>query len=141
MTKNLMTEVLKQLGVDYGERFKLRENGKKELRDEVYCFVKDFGLLRLTPEGKSYHAYAMLEELLFGYYKIVKLPWQPQIHELYYAPSTRQKKVEFRTWGECTTDWALLALGMVYRTEEEAKANFKSDYEKLTGEKLEQENL
>lgn len=136
MTKKLMPEVLKLLGVDYGEKFKLREKGKEELRDGVYCFIKDFGLRRLTLEGKSYHEYEMLEELLFGYYEIVKLPWQPQIHELYYAPSTRGKKVDFRTWGETTTDWALLALGMVYRTKEEAEKNYANDYKKLTGQKF-----
>lgn len=141
MTKNLMPEVLKMLGVEYGEKFKLCEHGE-ELRDGFYYFVEDMGLRHLNLDGKEYHAHEMLEELLTGYYEIVKVksPWEPKKGDSYFFPSLPKNCVVKLIWTDNTYDYALKALGMVYRTREEAQEHFAEDYERLTGKKLEVDN-
>lgn len=140
MAKNLMPEILKMLGMEYGEKFKLREIGEEELRYEVYCFVEDLGFRKLTLDGKAWSANGMLEELLTGYYEIVKLPWEPQDNEAYWTIVFRGNGKPFAGrlfWNGDNTDFGMKALNMVYRTEEEAKAHMAEDYMKLTGKKLE----
>lgn len=138
MTKNLMPEVLKLLGVEYGEKFKLRENGEEKLRDGVYCFVEDLGFIHIVLDRKKYHANELLEELLIGYYEIVKLPWKPKYGDTYYYPNINKKRTSSTYWSDITGDYAMKALGMVYRTKEEAEKHLAEDYERLTGKKLEE---
>ena len=140
MAKNLMPEILKMLGVEYGEKFKLRENGEEDFRDGVFCFIEDLGFRKLTLDDKAWSANEMLEELLTGYYEIVKLPWEPKDGEKYWTirfvgidkPSTYSY-----IWTSHSSDFAYLRLGIVYRTKEEAEAHLAEDYERLTGRKLE----
>ena len=136
MAKNLMPEILKMLGVEYGEKFKLRENGEEDFRDGVFCFIEDLGFRKLTLDDKAWSANEMLEELLTGYYEIVKLPWEPKEGEIYYYPAVYSREIHSVKWCGITADYTLKALVMVYRTQEEAEAHFAEDYEKLTGKKL-----
>ena len=45
--------------------------------------------------------------------------------------------IESHHWTDSTKDYALLKLGIIYKTEEEAMAHMKADYEELTGKRLE----
>ena len=137
MAKNLMPEILKMLGVEYGEKFKLRENGEEDFRDGVYCFVENLGFRKLTLDGKAWSANGMLEELLTGYYEIVKLPWEPTVKDNYFYPSISRNRIIETHWYGDTDDYALKSLGVIYRTREDAEAHYREDYEKLTGKKLE----
>ena len=74
--------------------------------------------------------------ILCGYYKIVKLPWEPKYKEYYYSPSITQRRVMELLWLDDTRDYAMKAINMVYRTKEEAEANLSKDYERLTGKPL-----
>ena len=124
---NYMKDVANILGVELDEEF---------LVDDFDCRFKitDNGLLFY--QDKDWERSMLQIDMLRGKSIIKKLPWKPKYTEKYYYPCVYTKKVSQFTWGCCTFEYSLLALGMVYRTQEEAEANFKSDYEKLTGEKL-----
>ena len=79
----------------------------------------------------------MLYYLLSGKETVVRLPWEPKEGERYCYPSVSAKNVDCTNWTCCSFDYAMKALGMIYKTPEEAQAHFAENYEKLTGEKLE----
>lgn len=142
MSKNLMPEVAALLGVEIGEPFYILENGKHK------CIYSDNDLYKITEKGLAninntdgcyeYHAYwrVILTELLLGEFSVEQLPWEPKYGECYYCPSIRQRKVMQPMWVGDTRDYAMKAIDMVYRTQEEAEAHFAEDYERLTGKPL-----
>ena len=133
MTKNLMPEVAKMLGVEVGEEFKAYDTEVGVYGSEIFVFT-DKGLVRKEhPNVDTYH---VLKGLLQGTIEIVKLPWEPKRDEFYYWPSASNKKVGLGRWHGDTFCCAMKALGMVYRTQEEAEANLSKDYERLTGKPL-----
>lgn len=140
--KSLYSEVAKMLGVALGEEFKLTdklvksyvfrivESGLEYKRDiDEYWRFGDFSLRRLG-------------SLLRGLTCIVKLPYKPKCGETFWKPviisSHNSCLVKNDKWDGVTYDLALLALGMVYRTKEEAEAHLAEDYKKLTGKELEE---
>lgn len=137
MTKNLMPEVLKMLGVEYGEKFKLHAQDLEVAENDLYCFDEDNGLVRFYKDNSTCFVCEMLYDILIGYYEIVKLPWEPKKNDLVWYPSTSSKKVRGFPWNDSMFNLAIKSLGMIYRTREEAEAHFAEDYERLTGKKLE----
>lgn len=135
MAKNLMPEIAALLGVEVGEEFKL-----KGLRSRwIYKFTEDSFLCRLD-NFRWESAFYMMEDILHGTVEIEKLPWVPKHGECYYCPSIRQRKVMQPMWAGDTRDYAMKALGMIYRTKAEAEAHLAEDYQRLTGKPLEVEN-
>ena len=65
---NYMSEIAKMLGVEIGEKFKLRPYDKNEVTFSYYLFKRD-GLY--NPYDKDNY---LLAELLLGKYEIIKLP-------------------------------------------------------------------
>ena len=70
-----------------------------------------------------------------------KVPWKPKMGERYYFPRVdadikSKAVVDDFDWEFLTFDYAMMSLGMAYRTREEAESNLSKDYEKLTGKKL-----
>lgn len=135
MAKNLMPEIIKMIGVEYGEIFKLREVDAETCENFKFKFVEEFGLVKVA-DDKFDLANDYLLALLQGNFEIIKLPWEPKEGEEYFALSAYYKSVEKKTWKGSTFGYAMKTLGMVYRTREEAEANFYKDYEKLTGKPL-----
>lgn len=135
MTKNLMLETVKLLGVEIGEMFSVNYNG------EIIgiCAIYEDGLCYLNKDGSKRPGFddKLLGKIMRGGAEIIKLPWEPKEGDKYYAPSLPTKSICVEIWHNETSDFALKALGMVYRTCEEAEAHFAEDYEKLTGKKLE----
>lgn len=137
MSKNIMPEVLKMLGVEHGEKFKLYAEDCGECEDVLFAFNHGEELIKISPNGCTEYANGKLLDILNGYYEIVKLPWEPKEGERYFYPSISAKRVDCTNWIYCSFDYAMKALGMVYKTLEEAQECFADDYEKLTGKKLE----
>ena len=135
MNKNLIPEVLKLLGVEYDERFKLTNTDGVITENDVFCFF-EHGLSHALQDGEYEDANDILYDILAGNYEIVKLPWEPREGERYCYPSVSAKNVDCTNWICCSFDYAMKALGMIYRTKEEAEAHFAEDYEKLTGKPL-----
>ena len=132
MAKNLMPEVAELLGVELGEKF-IIENAEHNLQvvlvaDGLHVTKDDFF-------GSSNSK--LLQNVLCGLFEVKKLPWEPREGERYYYPSVSAKNVDCTNWICCSFDFAMKALGMVYRTRDEAQARFAEDYERLTEKKLE----
>lgn len=131
MTKNLMADVAKMLGVELEEEFTVPNKVatlKISAKDGLMCKFKD-------NENWEYCA-LYLQELLMGDMEIVKLPWKPKFGKTYYHPMIREPYIREEVWYDTTFDYALYLLGMCYKTKEEAKAHLADDYKKLTGKEL-----
>lgn len=126
---NYMAEVAKMLGVELGEKFKVAERGCRY--ETVYYFDRNGAW---DEDGQV--ADAIIPALLIGSYEIVKLPWKPKIDEQWYFPDIISKRIVWNRWEDDTRDYAMLTLGICYRTKEEAEAHLAEDYKKLTGKEL-----
>lgn len=145
MNKNLMPEIAKLLGVEIDEPFYILENGKHK------CIYSDNDLYKITEEGLAninntdgcyeYHGCwrVILTDLLLGECSVETLPWEPKEGEQYWSISfikNRYPFVESYIWNGDDTDFFKLKLGIVYRTQAEAKAHMAEDHERLTGKPL-----
>ena len=141
MAKNLMPEIAKMLGVEIGERFKVRKEDS-----EIYYFT-DVAFLKQVNDAESEDFVSDLEEedllvlyyLLSGKETVVRLPWEPKEGEQYWTISfvkNRYPFVESYIWNSDDIDFMKLKLGIAYRTKAEAKAHMAEDYKRLTGKPL-----
>ena len=95
------------------------------------------GLMKRNEQGEfDNNSSIEFEDLCLGNYEIVKLPWEPKYGEIYYFLDINEKEIMSYPWENDTFDYAMKALGMIYRTEEGAQAHFAEDYERLTGKPL-----
>lgn len=132
MAKNLIPEVAKLLGVELDEKF-IIENAKREMQVVLAADGLHNSKGYCLGGPNSY----LLQDVLCGRYKVKKLPWKPKEGDLVFFPEPSIKCVDQYHWTGDAWDLALKALGMIYRTREEAEAHLPDDYEKLTGKKLE----
>lgn len=125
MSKNLIPEIAKMLGVELGVAFKVK--GDDEL---IYKFTND-GLVLIQTDGFGLEleladvaAKVALCSLLNGKDEIVKLPWKPKMFETYRSFDIVYGKlvVCYLKWTGLPYQYALLDKGWVYRTKEEAQA-------------------
>lgn len=115
MSKNLIPEICKMLGVEIGEKFKIKGDGHTYsikldgLHSDQYAMEDD---------------YATLLDLLCGDAEIVKIPWKPKKGETYYTFELLGGKwiVHLLWWAGSPNGYALLDKGWVFRTKEEAEA-------------------
>lgn len=140
MSNNLMPEIMKMLGVEYGEAFKIRRPGYEVCEKGIYAFFEGEGLMKKNKQGVfDSNSSIEFEDLCLGNYEIVKLPWEPKQGEEYWTihfePVGKPRAILYPWMGD-KPDFANLRLNMVYRTKEEAKAHFADDYERLTGKRL-----
>ena len=138
MSKNLIPEIINLLGVELEEAFKIRRPDYEVCENGIYAFFEGEGLMKKNEQGEfDSNSSIEFEDLCLGNYEVVKLPWEPKEGEIYYYPAVYSREIHSVKWCDITADYTLKALGMVYRTHEEAEAHFAEDYEKLTGKKLE----
>lgn len=136
MAKNCMAAVAKLLGVEIGEEFIIENADRKE----TVVLAMD-GLHVIQPNNVVGPDHGkLLSKVLQGLYELKKKPWKPKHNEPHYRPNIMCKAVSNELWSGSTLDYTLKALGMIYRSREEAEAHFAEDYERLTGKKLEVEN-
>lgn len=131
MSKNLMSEIAKLLGVEVGEKF-IIENAEHNLQ---VVLVAD-GLHVTKDDFLGSSNSKLLQNVLCGLFEVKKLPWEPKEGEPYYRPNIMYKEVSDTKWRGGTFGYCLKALGMIYRSREEAEAHLAEDYEKLTGKPL-----
>ena len=116
------------------------ESEDVDYKDAVFMFTTD-SLKKASSYGRRF-TQAPVEDIVgifTGKYKIVEIPFNPECGERYYYCDVKLGAVEYDTWLDFSYDFALLRLGIIYRTEEEAKFNFKKDYKFLTGKDFEEE--
>lgn len=121
MSKNLIPEICKMLGVEIGEKFKVKG------REYIFHFV-DNGLIAYRTDGSVLPYENCLAHFLWlinGEEEIVKMPWKPKKGETYWTFVLCGVK----TWGVINYVWsngpsrmAVLKAGWVYKTCAEAEA-------------------
>ena len=122
------------MGVEFGEKFEVQ--GLDYGEDRFKAYLDETGLHFVDLIVCNDAEYKYLGKMLTGELEYEKLPWEPKEGEIYYYPSVYIVTVKYRDWQNTTFDFTLKALGMVYRTREEAEAHFAEDFERLTGKKL-----
>lgn len=142
MSNNLMPEIMKMLGVEYGEAFKIRRPDYEVCEKGIYAFFEGEGLMKKNKQGVfDSNSSIEFEDLCLGNYEIVKLPWEPIVGVAYFYVGVLSRDICASVWNGSSTDYALKALGVIYRTKAEAQAHFAEDYERLTGKRLEEQAI
>lgn len=132
MGKNLMPDVAKLLGVELGEEFIISNADRKET---VVLAADGFHIIQPNNVLSPDHGF-LLSKVLQGLYEVKIIPWGPKEDEQFYRPNIICKEVSKELWSGSTLNYSLKALGMIYRTREEAEAHFAEDYKRLTGKSL-----
>ena len=119
MSKNLVPQTAKMLGVAVGEKFTVdltRWSG-------TYLFGED-GLVGLNLMDYWVPCPELFTLLINGKAKIIKLPWKPEKGDAYFTFELLDGKWVVRSfwWGGFPNEYALLDKGWVYRTCKEAQA-------------------
>lgn len=121
MSKNLIPQIAKMLGVELGEEFQVKGD------DEMTYIFTDDGL-KITYAGgieiSQISTNSAFVALVMGEDEIVKLPWKPKKGEDYYTfgGSDGSWRVSQQHWTCHPFDLALFEKGWVYRTRAEAEA-------------------
>lgn len=121
MSKNLIPQIAKMLGVELGEEFQVKGD------DEMTYIFTDDGL-KITYAGgieiSQISTNSAFVALVMGKEEIVKLPWKPKMYEEYwtFGKLGKQWTVGTLSWKELPYEILLLSKGWVYRTQEEAKS-------------------
>lgn len=116
MSKNLMPEIAKMLGVELGEEFKIKGY-------DPTCWF-DLDGLHFDGWVAEDEEDAMLHNLICGEAEIIKLPWKPKKGDVYFTFGLLGDKWVVRSlwWGGFPEEYALLSKGWMYRTEKEVQA-------------------
>lgn len=124
MSKNLIPQIAQMLGVELGEKFKIK--GENELM--TYSFNSD-GLQVTYGDGIKIPYMSTnlaLVALVNGEEEIIKLSWKPKLNERYWTfmSSLEGGKLYVLNymWDNSVIDVALHKVGWVFRTCEEAQA-------------------
>lgn len=121
MTKNLIPIICEELGVEIGEEFE----------------VKDYGHYRFTETVLEYrhsdgtYAPAVLAFNRLVEHEIVKLPFEPELDELYWT-YMENWEIMLMIWTDSFQDYARKKLGVVFRSQNEAKRVRPYKYKELT---------
>ena len=132
MSKNLLAELAKLLGVELGEEFIIENADRKET---VVLAMDGFHVIQPNNVVGPDHG-KLLSKVLQGLYAVKKIPWEPQEGDMYYVLNTRALFIESFMWDNGTFDYAAKNMGIIYRTKAEAEAHLEEDYKRLTGKPL-----
>ena len=125
MAKNYMADVARMLGVELGEEFKIDGSNL------IYKFFEN-GLC-FQCDGAWLPAEYQFFDLIKGDSKIVKLPWQPKVGDVYYRPWRYFTGATSIYWDNAVEDFALKEAGMIFRTAEECEAALPALRKKYLG--------
>lgn len=133
MTKNLIPEAVKLLGLEIGEKFQLRHFSSRATLEYEYA-INGVGNLEYFDNGMwGGYSNISLQDLLGGAYEIIKLKWKPKTGEVFWTFLSKPAyngikmkcelwEVEGMAWLATPCDIALFDKGWVYRTQAEAEA-------------------
>ena len=130
---DLMSTIAERLGVEIGERFKLKSSDCEY--DEIYR-LKD----GLEVKGKyGFEESCKLKGLLTGVFEIIKLPFEPKDGEQYWYVLWNEHELgaSVSIWRDNIDHYQSKYCGNVFRTQLEAEMHKYEIFEKLTGEKWE----
>lgn len=121
MSKNLIPEIARMLGVEIGEEFKIKGY------DGLTYKLTDNGLELTTVDGQKtkWFDHGALNCLLKGKMEIVKLPWKPKFADRYFGFFKFNGKLRitrYDIWRGTVEEEAQYRCGWIFRTREEAEA-------------------
>lgn len=130
---NYMKEVAKLLGYEVGEEFNIILDNGDYSKFNPYRFTDNDLVDKLGNNITSYIAY-----LVTGEYKIEKIPFVPKVGSIYwtYGTGIKQPYIEQFPWGNTCYDKERKLLGIVFRTEQEAKDYLPTWQKRLEGEEI-----
>ena len=136
---NLIPEIAKRLGLEIGEEFELCEDlDNNNLLENRYMFSNK-SLICKYEDGWRVASDKTLRNIIEGYLKIVKLPFEPKEGEKYYFVSVKDSlTINEDIWRGTTKDYMCKYCGNCFRTIAEAEAHKYEIYEKLVGKKWEE---
>ena len=122
---NHIEEVAKMFGVELRETFKIADDIFGE-HPKYYRFAENV-CLEASNDGAKWETVdaGLLEDILLGDIKIVKLPWRPQIRKKYYVPRIAirpEDRYYWYHWQNSNADIKRYAMGIVCKTPSEAIA-------------------
>ena len=125
MSKNHMAEVAKMFGVELRETFKIADDIFGE-HPKYYRFTEKV-CLEASKDGAYWETAdaGVLEDILIGDIRIIKLPWKPREGEKYYVPRIAIRPYDrhyWYYWDNSGVDIKRYDMGIVCKTPEEAIA-------------------
>lgn len=138
LEQKILTALREEIGVDIGEEFEVYQSGERQWT----CRFDKNGFARITDKGNSV---SFDESWVWKYivsnfhkYKFKRKPFAPECGEDYFFLGIEYdeiKSITFRalqsTWIGSSIDYGMLALGNVFRSEEEALKSKDEMLEKL----------
>lgn len=123
---NYMEQVAKMLGVELGEKFKIKMN----IKDISEFLISENDVFYINENGirddRKHNRNPIFVSLLEGKASVVKIPWKPKEYEQVYFVN-RNGIVGTMPFGKSIYDLAFYKLGKFYRTEAEAEAHAEED--------------
>ena len=131
MNKNYMQEIAKMLGVEFEEKFYIRDENNIRTsgnRDSIYHFDED-GFFDENNEQRLYMLYC----LLTGDCTIEKMPWKPKNNDIYWYINIDGDL--YRTMFLCDNEYDLMFYksGNCFKSKEDAERNRKRILKELDG--------
>ena len=122
---NRMAEVAKMFGLELRETFKIADDIFGE-HPKYYRFAENVCLEASNDGAKWDTADAgVLEDILMGDVRIIKLPWKPHIGEKFYIPCIHTEPeymYNIYYWNNDDYDKECYRMGLICKTSEEAVA-------------------
>lgn len=119
MSKNLIPEIARMLGVELGEEFKIKGY------DGLTYKLTDNGLELTTVDGQKtkWFDHGALSSLLKGKMEIIKLHYRPDYRQMYWTFGLKDGiwVVVPREWEDYPAEILLADKGWTYRSKEEAE--------------------
>lgn len=134
MEQKILTALREEIGVEIGEKFDVYENGKKQWT----CKFEETGFFREV--GDDFDKSEAWRAIVYNFcrYTFKRKPFAPECGEDYFFLGIEYdeiKSITFRalqsTWIDSGVDYGMLALGNVFRTEEEALKSRNEMLERL----------
>lgn len=132
MTKNLISLIAKELGVEIGEEFKIQGYLGSKYRWKEDKLEVNFG-------GEWLRSGLTINDLVNS--KAIKLPFEPKYGEEYWTYMGNNGTDDWgfyqEIWNDSVFDYIYKSAGCVFRTKEEARAALPVKYKELTGKEWE----
>lgn len=129
MVKNFIPELEKLLGVQIGEKFKI----KTAIYEDQYYFDNQLRLWGIADNRIS--NYFSLRNILSGEFEIMKLPFEPKQDEEYWYV-TSDGEADENVYTGSTLDKYCAISGNRFRTEDDAKNNAPRIVKEVFGNEL-----
>ena len=127
---NYIEEVAKLLGVELGEKFRIKDVGEDCVHDELYMFTTG----GLATDAGVYVSPYYLNSLLTKERVIIKMPFKPLKGERYWYFDTSRYQATADYYYGTLYDLAFFKIGNCFRTKEEAETKGKIIIEQIRKE-------